>query len=123
LKILHLEDSLVHLDTVRELIARAHPDWQLTQVSRMSAAEEAYNLGHFDVVVCDPRLEHDEDGLDFALNLHQTGQPVIITSAYSYNQRPGIIFVPKQNMRAELVAAITAAALLADHAVPVPVRR
>jgi CheY-like chemotaxis protein len=106
LKILHLEDSLVHQESVRELLAQARPDWNLTQASRMSQAMDAYERDKFDAVICDPRLEHDDDGLDFAVDLHRAGQAVIITSAYLDNQRPGIAFVAKQNLRTELIPTL-----------------
>ena len=68
---------------------------QVVSFSNLPQAQQAYQAGGFDLVVCDGTLKHDGDGYEWAESLHAQGQKVIMLSGNK--PQSGIPWVPKSN--------------------------
>jgi len=58
---------------------------QVVSFSNLPQAQQAYQAGGFDLVVCDGTLKHDGDGYEWAESLHAQGQKVIMLSGNKPN--------------------------------------
>ena len=83
MKILHVEDY----KDWREIVSRALKNYELTSVETLAEAKTAFSANNFDCIICDGTLDenHSGDGIEWAIELQQKGQKVILLSGSQNN--------------------------------------
>lgn len=76
MRILHVEDN----EDNRDIIFRILQDHEVISCGDMESAKAAYQQQDFDLVICDGSVDTDNDGQDWAFELYNAGQAVVVFS-------------------------------------------
>ncbi len=77
-KLLLVEDQGYFIQLTRDALG---PDFEVTAVSEVSAAEQALNQDRFDLVILDLSLQGNQDGRSLLRSIHRRAIPILIFTA------------------------------------------